>query len=182
MKDRIKRAATIAGYFGVFIAVVTALFQIYDRYISSPDIEVFEEYIYLTSSNSDTGLIEFLARNNGKVVYVDTFIDTSMAIEEHSIVEEQCGVDIDAVVAKEIIGVPLALPVYENIDDLICTGNYLVLDIGGNTTYEYSAGGTGIVMVRFKGFFEISTTYHSGPSIHHHLKEVDVPFEAKGLN
>lgn len=177
MKERTKQAVSIVGYFGVFLAVITVFFQLYDRLISTPSIEVFEKNIYLTSSNSGTGLIEFLARNDEKIIYADTFIDTSMAIEEHSIVEEQCGVDIEAVVAKDIIGVPLTLPVYENIDDLVCTGNSLVLDIGENTTYEYSSGGTGIVMVRFKGFFEISTTDHPGPSIHYHLKEVEVPCE-----
>lgn len=179
MKEKIKKAITIAGYLGAFIAVITGLVQIYDRFVAGPNIEVFKEYIYLTYSNSDTGLIDFLERNNGKVVYIDNFIDTSLAIEEHSTVEEQCGVDIDAIIGKKIDGVPLVLPVYKNIDELICSGNYLVLNMGENTIYEYSAGGTGMVMIRFRGFFEISTTYHSGPSIYYHLKEVEVPFEVK---
>lgn len=139
-------------------------------------IEAFRENIYLTSSNTDTGLLAFLERNEGKIVFIDNLIDTSMSIEENAIVQEQCGVDIDAVTAREIDDFPLLLPTYDSLDELVCGPHFLVLDLGERTTWEYGSGGTGIVTVRFRGFFELISTGHSGPSIYYHLKEVDVPF------
>ncbi|WP_027251977.1 hypothetical protein [Photobacterium halotolerans] len=179
MAEKIKKAVTVAGYIGAFIAVITGVVQIYDRFVAKPDIEIFNKNINLTYDNSDSGLIGFLARNDGKTVFIDNYIDTSMAIEEHQIIEERCALDIDAVINKQILGTPIHLPVYDNIENFICAGQYLVLNLGEDTTYQYSAGGTGIVMIKFKGFFEVSLTYHSGPSIYYHLKEVTVPFEVR---
>lgn len=142
-------------------------------------IEAFVENIHLTSSNSDTGLLAFLERNEGKIVFIDNLIDASMSIEENAIVQAQCGVDIDAVMAQEIDDFPLLLPTYESLDELVCGPYFLVLDLGERTTYEYGSGGTGIVTVRFRGFFELITTGHAGPSIYYHLKEVDVPFDIR---
>lgn len=133
----------------------------------------------MTYDNSDAGLIEFFKRNDGRAVFIDGYIDTSLAFEDHWIVEDKCGLDIDAIVKQEILGIPLNLPLYDKIEDFICVGHYLVLHLGDNTTYQYSACGTGMVMIRFKGFFNVSLTYHSGPSIYYHLKEVDVPFEVR---
>ena len=181
MRKTTKKVLTVTSYLAIFIAVITGGIQIYDRLIASPNIEIFNKYIYLTYSNSDTGLKDFLKSNNGKVVYIDNFIDTSLAIEEHRIVEKRCEVDIDAIIKKEINNIPLALPFYKDINNLVCSKNYLVLNMRENTTYEHSAGGTGLVMVRFRGFFEISTTYHSGPSIFYHLKETEVPFDLRNI-
>ncbi|ELB2051511.1 hypothetical protein CGH94_23615 [Vibrio parahaemolyticus] len=179
MREKIKKVVAVAGYIGAVIAVITGGVQIYDRFFAKPDIETFSQNINLTYDNSDTGLIEFLDRNEGKTVFIDGYIDTSLAIKDHQVVEEKCGLDIDAVINREILGTPLNLPLYDNVEEFICAGHYLVLNLGDNTTYQYSAGGTGMVMIRFKGFFDVSLTYHSGPSIYYHLKEVDVPFEVK---
>ncbi|XKE44433.1 hypothetical protein LG302_13785 [Halomonas organivorans] len=168
-----------AGWIGLPVAIIASPVEAYESSVGALGIEVFQESISLTNSNLGTGLIDFFERNDGRVVYIDNFIDVSMAVEENRVVEERCGLDIDAVVAGNVNGVPLPLPVYENIEQLSCSGHYMVLNIGENTTYEYSSGGTGIVMVRFEGFFEVSATYHSGPRIFYHLKEVEVPFEVR---
>lgn len=179
MKDQIKKVVVISGYVGAVIAVITGVVQIYDRFIAKPDIETFSQNINLTYDNSETGLVEFLERNEDRTVFIDGYIDTSLVIEDHWIVEEKCGLDIDTVINKEILGTPLNLPLYDNIEDFICVGHYIVLHLGDDTIYQYSEGGTGVVMIRFKGFFDVSLTYHSGPSIYYHLKEVDVPFEVR---
>lgn len=114
--------STLAGLTYTFV-------QIYDR-LSKPKIKVFKEAVYLTDTNIDTRLIDFLKRNDGKTVYIDNLIDASLATEENWIVEKQCGVDIDSVVKKKIKNTPLLLPDFRNIDNLICVGNYLVLDMG----------------------------------------------------
>lgn len=175
----IKNTKKIFAVLLMVIGAILSVTQLKDRFFNDPEIEVFKENIYLTDTNIDTGLIDFLKRNDGKTVYIDNFIDTSLATEENWVIEKQCGVDIDSIVEKKVEDTPLLLPVFTDINSLVCTGNYLVLDIGKNTTYKYSAGGTGVVMVRFKGFFEVSTTFYSGPSTYYHLKEVEVPYEVR---
>ena len=147
------------------------------------NIDVFKENINFTYNNKNTGLIEFLDRNNGKVVFIDNYLDTSLSVQENGIVSEDCDVDIDSIAEKRINGKLLVLPVYdykdEEIVNLNCTRYQLQLNLKDKTFYEYSAGGTGVVMVRFRGFFEVVITNHSGPSVHFHLNEVDVPSDIK---
>lgn len=178
-KLTLKNTIVIACYLVILSAAFFGLAQLYHRYIAPPNIAIFKHPIYLTASNAETGLIAFLETNDGKIVYIDNFIDTSLATEEHTMVEEQCGVDVDAVLENKIAGTPLLLPVYDNINTLVCGGHYMVLNMNDNTTYEDSAGGTGMAMIRFRGFFEVMTTAHSGPSLYYHLKAVDVPFEVR---
>ena len=178
IREYVKNFFALIGILATLLGLAYTVIELYDRF-SIPNIEIFENDIYLTSTNSNTGLIKFLESNNGKTVYIDNFIDASLVFEENSIVEEQCGIDIDAIVKDNIEKIPIPLPIYENISNLNCFSNNLVLDIGENTVYEPSYGGTGIVTVRFKGFFEISKTYHSGPSNYYHLKEVEVPYEVR---
>lgn len=42
---------------------------------------------------------------------------------------------------------------------------------------NYSAGGTGVIMVDVTGFFEISRTFHGGPSSVFHLREFEAPLQ-----
>ncbi|GGP54600.1 hypothetical protein [Shewanella saliphila] len=177
--DKINKWLVAALCLGLLITSMAGAIQIYDRFLARSSIEVFKQPISLTASNSDSGVIAFLQRNNDKIVYIDNVLDSSLATQEHALVQAQCQVDIDAILSQDIVNVPLLLPIYDHIDELICSGHYLVLTMTDNTTYEYSAGGTGIAMIRFKGFFEITTTYHSGPSVYFHLKEIDVPFNVK---
>ncbi|RTE86514.1 MULTISPECIES: hypothetical protein [Gammaproteobacteria] len=157
----------------IVLAVVTMLaLLVYDRFFTTQEIETFQGNINLTSDNSDTGLLEFLDRNEGKVVRFDGYIDTSMSIAENQIVEQTCDLNIEAVIDRSVVGTPIPLPFYEDVNNFHCSPYALVLDIGPHTIYEYSSGGTGIVMVRFKGLFEVFTTYHSGPTTHYHLKEI----------
>jgi hypothetical protein len=46
-------------------------------------------------------------------------------------------------------------------------------------TPKYSAGGTGMLTAHVNGFFEISKSFWSGPSIAFHLREHTAPLEAR---
>lgn len=159
----------------IALAVITmAALMVYNQLNGADEVETFQGNINLTSDNSDTGLLEFLDRNEGKVVRFDGYIDTSMSIRENQLVEQACDLNIEAIIDKSIVGTPIPLPLYEDTNNIHCSPYALVLNIGPHTIYEYSSGGTGIVMVRFKGLFEVFTTYHSGPTTHYHLKEVSL--------
>ncbi|WP_341706854.1 hypothetical protein [Halopseudomonas sp.] len=124
-------------------------------YWSEPLPERLSENIYLTSSNAGSGLIGFLLRNDGKRVEVDTYLDASMARSENQTVQEQCAVDIDALIDGSAVGKPLALPTYESLARLDCDQYRLVLETGPDTLYQYSSGGTGIVVVHLRGSFTV---------------------------
>lgn len=154
-------------YVLVFIAVT------FPNHLKASEVPTYEGNINLTASNAGSGLLEFLERNDGELVHIDGVLDTSMSTGQNQVVAETCNLDIEAVVAKQIDEMPLALPFYDDISELQCGQYALVLDLGDDTVYEFSSGGTGIVMIRFKGYFQLFSTHHSGPSIHYHLKEVD---------
>ncbi|MDG3088034.1 hypothetical protein P7F88_18905 [Vibrio hannami] len=143
------------------------------------NIESFSDNIYLTKSNQDTGFIEFLERNDDNVVFINGYLDASVSTEENGIVQEQCEIDIDELIARSGHQRIFPIPRYGNLDELRCYETGLVLDLNEEAIYQPSFGGTGIVMIRFKGFFEVFSTYHSGPSIHYHLKAVSVPFNIR---
>lgn len=129
---------------------------------SEPLPERLTENINLTSSNAGSGLIAFLLRNNGKRVEIDTYLDASMARSENQTVQEQCAVDIDAIIDGSAVGKPLALPAYENLARLDCGQYRLVLQTGPQTLYQYSSGGTGIVVVHLRGSFTVERKKTSG--------------------
>lgn len=135
--------------------------------------------VYLTSSNSDFGVISFFNKNAGRIVYVDNTLDFSQALEVHIKTVEACNTPLDAVESGNIKGLPLPLP--ESVEDSEprCKGAYLVLHPNDDTLYLKSYGGMGTANVRLKGFFDITTTYHSGPSIYYHLTAVDAPFDVR---
>lgn len=124
-------------------------------YWSDPLPERLTENINLTSSNAGSGLIAFLLRNDGKRVEIDTYLDASMARSENQTVQEQCAVDIDAIIDGSAVGTPLALPTYESLARLDCNQYRLVLETGPDTLYQYSSGGTGIVVVHLRGSFTV---------------------------
>ena len=143
-------------------------------------IAAFKGTIYLTYDNSETQFVEFLERNNDKIVFIDSWLDASLGwVPEQFQIRDQCDVNMDAITDGKVNGLPLNIPFYKKGDDYKCSNVYIVLKIGNHTTYDVSYGGTGIVQVRFRGFFELSTTYHSGPSTHYHLKEIEAPFDLR---
>lgn len=140
-------------------------------YWSTAAPELLTENINLTSSNAGNGLIAFLQRNEGKPVAVDTYLDASMARSENQTVQEQCAVDIDAIIAREIDGKPLALPAYRNLAELDCQQYRLILETDKDTLYRYSSGGTGVVVVHIRGRFAVSSNAREG-GVDFYLKAV----------
>ncbi|MEL0169445.1 MAG: hypothetical protein VW877_15080 [Pseudomonadaceae bacterium] len=140
-------------------------------YWNEPAPERLTENIYLTSSNAGSGLIAFLQRNDGKRVEIDTYLDASMSRSENQTVQEQCGVDIDAIIDGSAVGQPLTLPAYRNLADLDCQQYRLILETDKDTLYQYSSGGTGIVVVHLRGRFAVSSNARDG-GVDFYLKAV----------
>jgi len=117
--------------------------------------------------------ISFLRINDGRIVFLNTYLDASVSAQEHFETAEKGGIDLDLITSCAFSGVPLPLPNGE--------GSLVTLTFYFCSTHvlKYSSGGTGIVTVGINGFFEISRTFHGGPTLAFHLKEVDAPLELK---
>ncbi|WP_375753913.1 hypothetical protein [Vibrio sp. HN007] len=174
-----KRFRKFQGGFILLASLFSGGLFAQDQKDITENIERFTENIYLTQSNTDSGLKAFLERNDGRIVFIDGFLDASLSTEEQTSVEQGCELDVDAIVEQELDNTPVPLPYYDRLEELNCFGSYLVFDLSKETIYAPSFGGTGVVMIRLKGFFDVFTTYHSGPSIHYHLKAIAVPLDVR---
>ncbi|MEN6621562.1 MAG: hypothetical protein ABFD50_08455 [Smithella sp.] len=135
-------------------------------------VPTFHEPIYITYPENN-GLFSFLETNDGKIVFLDTHLDASVAIAEQFEIVEKENLDIGLISSGTFSGVPLPLP---NQDGNLVTISFYFRD---GHVLKCSAGGTGLVTVDINGFFEVSRTLHGGPTTAFHLKEQDAPLEAR---
>ena len=126
--------------------------------------------MHYNSDNKKT--ISFLQENNDRIVFINTYLDASVVMDRWKFVERE-RLDLDMITSCTFSGTPLPLPSEEG---QLFTITFYFLE---NHLLQDSAGGTGIVTVSIKGFFEISQTFHGGPTTAFHLKEIDVPLETK---
>ena len=137
---------------------------------SEKTVQTFSEEIFITSCGNRE-FISFLEANDGRIVFLKTHLDASVATrEQHELVEKEA-VDIDRIASCSFDGMPLPLP---NEDGNLVS---VAFNFSEHHVLNYSAGGTGVVMVGITGFFEISRTFHGGPSMIFHLREFDAPLE-----
>ena len=135
-------------------------------------IPIFCDPICITSIDNSE-FISFLETNNCKIIFLKTFLDASVSIkEQHEIVEKEA-IDIDLIVSCEFSGVTLPLP---NKDGRLITIAFYFND---DHVLNFSTGGTGIVRVDIIGFFEVSRTFHGGPTTSYHLKEGRASLETR---
>ena len=137
-----------------------------------PTIARFDDTFCITMSNND-GFIDFLERNDGKVVFMNAFMDASVATEEQWKRVEEEHIELDLISSGRFSGVPLPLP---NRADSLTSAVFHFRD---GHVLTPSSGGTGTLMVNINGFFEVSRTFHGGPSTSFHLKEIEAPLTLK---
>ncbi len=135
-------------------------------------VSTFREPIYITYPNNHS-IISFLEANDRKIVFLDTHIDASVSIKEQWELAERKGLNLELIASGEFSGMPLPLPNKEN--SLVT----LTFHFSDDHVLKYSTGGTGIVTVDINGFYEVSRTFHGGPTTAFHLKEVKASLEAK---
>lgn len=117
--------------------------------------------------------IGFLESNDGNIVFMNAYLDASVALEAQWARVEQDRIDLDLISAGRFSGVPLPLPNRAN------SLTSVVFHFRDGHVLTPSNGGTGTLMVNITGFFEVSTTFHGGPSISCHMKEVDASLPLK---
>lgn len=134
------------------------------------DIPRYNGLILITSGNNDE-LISFLEKNSGYIVILDTIIDASVTTLDQIAFVEESNINLDPFSS----GGNKTYPLRKTSGELF----YVEFNLAPNHVLNFSAGGTGIVTVAMHGFFEISSTFHGGPSTMFHLKEIEVPLEAR---
>lgn len=133
-----------------------------------PEIESFGETVCITLPTNEP-FIAFLERNAGKVIFLNLHLDASVALQEQWNRVEEEHIDLDRFSSGRFSGVALPLP--NRMNQLVgVTFHFLEGHV-----LTASSGGTGTVVVPVTGFFEVSPTFHGGPSRIFHLKEIEAP-------
>ena len=136
------------------------------------DIPRFKETVYVTLAENEF-VIDFLRQNDGRLVFLNAYLDASVVLEEQQTRVEENGIDLDRIGAGQFNGLPISLP---NRKGTLISVTFHFRD---GHVLNPSHGGTGILMVKILGFFEVSTTFHGGPSTAFHLKEIDAPVNVR---
>ena len=133
---------------------------------------ILSDPIHITYNANDP-LLSFLQTHDGQIVCVSTYIDASVTLREQWEYAERHQIDLESIGAGTFSGVSLPLP---NSNNELLTA---IFHFRNDRVLTYSTGGTGMLTVPIKGFFALSRTFHSGPTVAFHFTEVDAPFEAK---
>ncbi|MEC8859287.1 MAG: hypothetical protein VYE29_04715 [Pseudomonadota bacterium] len=132
----------------------------------------FNGTIALTSKENDD-VIAFLEKHAGLIVYLNATIDACVATEEQAeFVDSQ---DLDFGLIESGTFGDKRYELRNNIGKLA----YITFTLLPANRRKVSFGGTGVVTLAVRGFFEVVQTAHAGPSLIFHLTENDAPLSAK---
>jgi hypothetical protein len=136
------------------------------------DVPIFDGPILLTSDGNDA-FISFLDKNSGKIIFLDSVFDASVAIQDQIAFVEVENLDLELLTSGNFDGISYLLQ--NNLGKLV----YVAFHFAENHVLNVSHGGTGTIMVPVTGFFEVSPSLHGGPSVVFHLKEIEAQLEAR---
>jgi hypothetical protein len=122
-------------------------------------IPTFSDPIGITSGN-DGLFVAFLEEHVGQLVFLSTYLDLSVSLEQQAQMEQQF--QVHDFLENPTTPLPLAK------DGRVM----LALERVAGRSPPISHGGTGIVQVQCIGYFRISRTAASGPSTVFHLREI----------
>ncbi len=126
---------------------------------STPDFPPFTETVGITSGEGE-GLAQFLDGHIGDVVFIDTYLDLSVSMTDQSEVDDRFQV------LEFLEDSRRALPL--SLDG----ATWLEIEFVDDRIPPTSHGGTGIVMAKLVGYFRVSQSAGSGPSLTYHLREI----------
>ena len=135
-------------------------------------VPTLREPIYITYPDNHE-IISFLETNDRRIVFLDTYIDASVVLKEQREIVEKEKLDLGIITSCAFNGAPIPLT---NKEGHLVTVTFYFSD---DHILKYSAGGPGVITVGINGFFEISRTFHGGPTTAFHLREVSASLEAK---
>ena len=126
---------------------------------NNEDVPVFGGEICITCDVPQNRLfVDFTGTNVGRIVFLKLYLDSSVALERQTRWVDEQRLDLSAVASGRFSGVHLPFP--NDVGELLSiTFHFLPEHI-----VSPSHGGTGIIMLETIGFFEVSITYHGGPS------------------
>ncbi len=136
------------------------------------DVPKYIGTILITSGNNDE-LVSFLEKNIGSIVILDSIIDASVSTKKQIAFVKRENIDLSPFTSGKF-GNEI-YPLLNTLGKLF----YIKFHFAPNHVLNSSSGGTGVISVSMNGFFEISSTFHGGPSTLFHLKEVEAPLEAR---
>lgn len=138
----------------------------------APHIPSFDGIIAITGEENDE-ILDFLDRNEGNIVHLNCMLDASLATSRQQEIVEREQIDLDATTRGEISHKQFVLLNSSN------KSRYLEIRLLPNRRINASSGGTGMILLPLRGFFEISTTVHGGPTIVFYLIEQNASVELR---
>jgi len=136
------------------------------------DVPIFKDLILLTSNGNDD-FISFLEEHSENIIFLDSVVDASVALREQIEFVNEENLDLDLLTSGNFDGICYLLQ--NNLGRLA----YVVFHFVENHVLNVSHGGTGTITVAVRGFFEVSPSFHGGPSVVFHLKEINAPLESR---
>lgn len=131
-------------------------------------VQTYRDVVGITSGG-DAAFVDFLAENLGRVVFVSTFLDISISTGSQQEIADQF--EVHEFMADASTWLPLAS------DGSVM----LALDLLNGRELPTSHGGTGVVNAECTGYFWVSSTVHSGPSMTYRLREIPWVMPATAL-
>lgn len=141
-------------------------------------IPSFRSSVSITYYNEDNEFIDFLEKNDGKLVYINSNFDFSIALKIQEVAVENHNIPIGELMNGRVNGITLPIPRNENHLKYSCPEN-IVFYKTPQTRFITGSGGLGVCTMQVRGFFEVQCSHYSGPSRLFYLTEVYVPFAQK---
>lgn len=133
-------------------------------------VPTFAGEIFLTSEGNDE-FISFLDKNTKRIVFLNAIIDASVTIQSQVDFVKSENIDLDYLASGKFSREVYFLQ--KNLGKLAYVAFYFL----ENHVLNSSFGGTGIIQVSINGFFEVSPSFHGGPSTVFYLKEIEASLE-----
>jgi len=151
----------ILGIAGVAALLVSA-FLLGRASRRGPPMPIYPTYTQPVGITNSRGaeLVTFLDAHLGEVVFIHTYLDLSVSMAAQSEMEDRF--QMLAFLEDSSRSLPLA-------DD---GSTWLQIEFIDGRSPPTSHGGTGIVMVEFVGYFRVTQSARSGPSVVYHLREI----------
>lgn len=175
-KSRLSKIATALAVVTSLMGIGAGAWKAYDYYYGGP--QKFDDWINVNDYSNDD-FINFLDRNHGKVVSINSQVDLSIFLPEHGQTLESCNnVDLsgavdgkgllDGYVFNRDVVIPTSDDRHEN-GDCVQYNNIHIID-DRREFADLSYGGSGVITYRLRGFFYVDARHFSGPRIVYYLQ------------
>lgn len=189
MNEKMKNLFAGVGVVASVLGTVVGAIEIYSYFFSGPPR--YRGFIYLNEFYKENEkFYRFLEKRNNRIVYIDSTVDISPFTIRNMQVLQICnnayphrgelgssfympGADRSDLLDGYVYNKEIVLPIISNTDDEgLCYGRTTIYIVKDSEIANLSYGGSGVIMFRLNGFFEIEARHYSGPERRFYLRQL----------